>query len=107
MRRIDSHDISKSQLNKTFDPTLLNEVRSNGTPSIGVDGFAPASLLSVFAFPQTFLHNGLLLSLNSVLDNVQHRSAGTGGVDTLTSAADRAKVVRFIESIDAASVPVF
>jgi len=37
---------------------------------------------------------------------VTHRSAGTGGVDTLTNAADRAKIVRFLESIDAASVPV-
>jgi cytochrome c peroxidase len=91
----------------TFDPTLLNEVRSNGSPSIGADGFAPASLLSVFAFPQTFLHNGLPLSLNEVLDNVQHRSSGTGGVDTLTSAADRSKVVQFIQSIDAATVPIF
>jgi hypothetical protein len=38
----------------TFDPTFLNEVRSNGAPSLGADGFAPASLLSVFAFPQHF-----------------------------------------------------
>ena len=90
----------------TFNPAFLNEVRSNGAPSIGADGFAPASLLSVFAFPQTFLHNGASPSLTDVLDNVQHRSAGTAGVDTLASAADRAKVVRFIESIDAATVPV-
>ena len=81
----------------TFNPTFLNEVRSNGAPSIGADGFAPASLLSVFAFPQTFLHNGASPSLTDILDNVQHRSAGTAGVDTLASAADRAKVVRFIE----------
>ena len=90
----------------TFNPAFLNEVRSSGAPSIGADGFAPASLLSVFAFPQTFLHNGASPSLTDVLDNVQHRSAGTAGVDTLASAADRAKVVRFIESIDAATVPV-
>jgi hypothetical protein len=86
---------------------LANEVRANFGPTpLGADGFAPASLLSVFAFPQTFLHNGLLTSLDAVLDNVQHRSAGTGGVDTLASAADRAKVVRFIESIDAATAPI-
>jgi hypothetical protein len=90
----------------TFDPTFLNEVRSNAAPSIGADGFAPASLLSVFAFSQSFLHNGAASSLDAVLNNVTHRSAGTGGVDTLTSAADRAKVVRFIESIDAATVPI-
>jgi YVTN family beta-propeller protein len=90
----------------TFDPTFLNEVRSNGAPSIGVDGFVPPSLLSLFAFPRTFLHNGAEDSLDGVLDNVTHRSAGTGGVDTLTNAADREKVVRFLLSIDASTVPI-
>jgi YVTN family beta-propeller protein len=90
----------------TFDPAGLNEVRQNAAAPLGADGFAPASLLSVFAFPQTFLHNGVVTSLGGVLDNVTHRSAGTGGVDTLSNAADRAKVVRFIESIDAATVPI-
>lgn len=90
----------------TFDPAALNEVRQDGSASLGADGFVPPSLLSVFAFPQTFLHNGAALSLAQVLDNVQHRSAGTAGVDTLSSAADRAKVVRFIESIDAATAPI-
>ena len=90
----------------TFDPTLLNEVRQNGAPPLGADGFAPASLLSVSAFPQAFLHNGILTSLSEVLDNVTHRSAGTSGVDILTNPADRAKIVRFIESIDAATVPI-
>ena len=69
-------------------------------------GFSPASLLSISAFPQTFLHNGAANSLSAVLDNVTHRSAGTSGVDTLTSPADRAKLVAFITSIDAAS-PIF
>jgi hypothetical protein len=35
-----------------------------------------------------------------VLQNVAHRSAGTGGVDTLTNPADREKLVRFLLSID-------
>jgi hypothetical protein len=87
-------------------PTLLNEVRSNGAPPLGADGFAPASLLSVFAFPQSFLHNGIQTSLSDVLNNVTHRSAGTSGVDTLTNPADRAKIVRFLESIDSATVPI-
>jgi hypothetical protein len=90
----------------TFDPNFFNEVRSNGSPSLGADGFAPASLLSLFAFPRTFLHNGAVDSLDAVLDNVTHRSAGTAGVDTLTNAADRAKIVRFLESIDAATTPI-
>jgi hypothetical protein len=34
-------------------------------------------------------------------------SAGTGGVDTLTNPPDRSKVVRFLESIDAATAPIF
>jgi hypothetical protein len=29
-----------------------------------------------------------------------HRSAGTSPIDTLSNAHDRAKVVRFLESID-------
>jgi YVTN family beta-propeller protein len=90
----------------TFDPAALNEVRQNAAAPLGADGFAPPSLLGVFAFPQTFLHNGALTSLSAVLDNVQHRSAGTSGVDTLTNAGDRAKIAKFIESIDAATVPI-
>lgn len=104
---VDGQIISELRQVGTFDPTALNEVRQNGAPPLGANGFAPGSLLSLFAFPQTFLHNGILTSLSAVLDNVQHRSAGTGGVDTLTNAADRAKVVRFIESIDAGTVPIF
>lgn len=90
----------------TFNPAALNEVRQNGAPPLGADGFVPPSLLSLFAFPQTFFHNGAARSLDEVLNNVTHRSAGTGGVDTLTNAADRAAVVAFIKSIDAASAPV-
>lgn len=90
----------------TFNPAALNEVRQNGAPPLGANGFVPPSLLSIFAFPETFFHNGSASSLDDVLDNVTHRSAGTGGVDTLTNAADRAKVVDFLLSIDAASVPI-
>jgi cytochrome c peroxidase len=73
---------------------------------LGANGYVPPSLLSIFAFPQTFFHNGQALSLDEVLDNVTHRSAGTSGVDILTNAADRAKIVRFLLSIDAASAPI-
>ena len=54
----------------TFDPTVKNEVRANAAAPLGADGFAPASLLSVFAFPKTFLHNGAADSLDVVLANV-------------------------------------
>jgi hypothetical protein len=90
----------------TFDPFAFNEVRANGSPPLGASGFAPASLLSIGAFPQTFFHNGAATSLIVVMQAVAHRSAGTGGVDTLSNAADRAKVVRFLESIDAATAPL-
>jgi YVTN family beta-propeller protein len=90
----------------TFDPSLLNEVRQNGAGPLGADGFVPPSLLSAFAFEDTQLHNGDAGSFDEVLDNVQHRSAGTAGVDTLTSAADRDKVAKFLRSIDAASTPI-
>jgi len=91
----------------TFNPAAFNEVRQNGAASLGADGFVPPSLLSLFAFPGTFLHGGAAGSLDEVLNNVQHRSAGTGGVDTLTNPADRSFIVRFLLSIDRASAPIF
>ena len=90
----------------TFDPAFFNEVRQNAAPPLGADGFVPPSLLSLFAFPQTFFHNGAAASLDAVMAHVTHRSAGTGGVDTLTNAADRAKVVAFLLSIDASTAPI-
>ena len=84
----------------TFDPLFPNEVKNTAAPAIGGDGLVPASLLSLHAFPETFLHNGSVDSLGKVLDNVTHRSAGTGGIDTLTSASKRAAVIQFLLSID-------
>ena len=87
----------------TFDATAFNEIRQNAAPPLGAAGFVPPSLLSIHAFPQTFLHNGAVGSLGEVLDNVTHRSSGTAGVDTLSNPGDRAKVVKFLLSIDAAT----
>jgi YVTN family beta-propeller protein len=87
----------------TFDPNVFNEVRQNAAPPLGPAGFASSSLLSVFASEDTLLHNGAAVSFDAVLNNVTHRSAGTAGVDTLTNAADRAKVAKFLRSIDAAT----
>ena len=61
----------------TFNPEAFNEVRQNGAPPLGADGFVPGSLLSLFAFPQTFFHSGAADSLDAVMQNVVHRSAGT------------------------------
>jgi len=91
----------------TFDPSAFNEVRAVGTtivPANGGEGFNTPSLRSVFA-SAPYLHDGSAQTLDDVLDNVVHRSAGTAGVDTLTNPADRQALVRFLESIDEATPP--
>ena len=89
----------------TFNATQINEVRQNGAPSIGADGFAPPSLLSLFSISQTFLHGGAANSLDEVLSNVVHRSAGTG-TDLLQDTAKRAQLIKFLLSIDASTPPI-
>ena len=96
----------------TFDPALFtdgvsNEIRANNVANVqarGVDGFNVPSLISVFA-SAPYLHSGAAPTLAAVLANVTHRSAGTGGVDTLTNASDRQEVVRFLRSIDRETTP--
>jgi YVTN family beta-propeller protein len=91
----------------TFDPNLFtdnvsNEIRANNVANVqarGVDGINVPSLISVFA-GAPYLHSGAAPTLDAVLENVTHRSAGSGGVDTLTDANDRKAVVRFLKSID-------
>ncbi len=90
----------------TFNAQTPNEVRQNGAPAIGADGFVPPSLLSLFAFPQTFFHGGAADSLDAVMQTAAHRSAGTPGTDTLQSAAQRAQVIKFLLSIDTATQPI-
>ena len=75
---------------------------------LGADGFAPPSLLSIVRVPEDVPpQRRRRLASTRCWTNVTHRSAGTAGVDTLTNAADRAKIVRFLRSIDAATVPIF
>jgi hypothetical protein len=88
----------------TFDPSAFNEVGSNVTTSKGATGFNIPSLLSVGASAPYF-HSGAAPTLDDVLQNVTHRSAGTGGVDTLSNSSDRARVVKFLQSIDAKTRP--
>lgn len=90
----------------TFNPQAFNEVRQNGTPAIGADGFAPPSLLSLFAFPQTFFHSGAADSLDAVMQNTVHRSAATPGTDTLQEAGKRSQLIKFLLSIDASTQPI-
>jgi YVTN family beta-propeller protein len=91
----------------TFDPGLFadgvsNEIRANNVMNVqarGILGINIPSLISVFA-SAPYLHSGAAPTLDAVLENVTHRSAGNNGVDTLANPADRALVVRFLKSID-------
>ena len=101
----------------TFDPNLFtdgvsNEIRANAVvagaganvQARGILGFNVPSLIAVFN-SAPYLHSGAAPTLDAVLENVTHRSVGSGGVDTLTSANDRKLVVRFLKSIDRDSNP--
>jgi mono/diheme cytochrome c family protein len=96
----------------TFDPALFadgvsNEIRANNVANVqarGADGFNVPSLIAVFA-SAPYLHSGTAPTLDAVLENVTHRSAGTAGVDTLTNPEDRKAVVRFLKSIDRETPP--
>ena len=110
-------EISAAQLSRflckagTFDATKPNELKGgavagqlNTDGANGVLGINIPSLLSVFASGPYF-HSGSAQSLDDVLASVQHRSLGTASVDTLSNPADRAKVAKFLASIDATTTP--
>jgi len=87
----------------TFDPNAFNEVRIVGGTitqgnSLGALGFNVPSLIGVFS-GGPYLHDGSAQSLEQVLENVTHRSAGSGGVDKLGLLVDRLKVAAFLRSI--------
>jgi len=91
----------------TFDSSTKNEVRANAAAPLGVDGFVPPSLMGLHAFPGTFYHNGSVDTLEQVMANATHRSAGNpGGEDKLTDTAKRTQLIRFILSIDQFSTPI-
>ena len=96
----------------TFDPNLFadgvsNEIRANNANNVqarGADGFNVPSLIAVFA-SAPYLHSGAAPTLDAVLENVTHRSAGSGGVDTLQAPSAREQLVRFLKSIDRETQP--
>ncbi len=96
----------------TFDPGLFadgvsNEIRANNVANVqarGVLGINVPSLISVFA-GAPYLHSGAAPTLGAVLLNITHRSAGTGGIDTLTNPQDRSDLVRFLKTIDRTTEP--
>ena len=104
-------DVTAGQLNRflckvgSFDAALANELKGGGVAGqLNIDGANGTlginipSLVSVFASPPYF-HSGTAQTLDQVLENVTHRQLGTGA-DTLSTATDRGKVVKFLKSID-------
>jgi hypothetical protein len=97
----------------TFDPGLFadgvsNEIRANNVANVqarGVLGFNVPSLISVFA-SAPYLHSGAAPTLDAVLSNVTHRTAGQPGqVDLLQVPLLRRFLVDFLESIDRGTEP--
>ena len=98
----------------TFDPSLFtdgvsNEIRANAaanTQARGTLGFNVPSLISVFA-SAPYLHSGAAASLDDVLANVTHRTAGRADrADFLGVPAFRRFLVQFLRSIDRDTRPV-
>jgi YVTN family beta-propeller protein len=91
----------------TFDPADANELKANANVNgqvpvaRGADGMNPPSLLSVFA-TAPYLHSGEAQTLEQVLDNPTHRTAGALDPtrDVLANAQQRALLVRFLKAID-------
>ena len=68
------------------------------------EGYNTQSLLGVHAVPP-YMHNGACESLLCVVSDVEHRTANGALPDRLGNASDRRKLVRYLEGIDADSVP--
>jgi hypothetical protein len=92
----------------TFSPQGTNEVRTTAAAPLGADGFNTPSLLSIFAFSQTFFHGGSAASFDDLPANVAHRTAGlaAGASDPLSSASARAQLEKFLNSIDGSTAPL-
>ena len=93
-------------------PALVNGVSQPPQDALGRDynqdgrglGYNVQSLLGIYAVPP-YMHNGACESLACVVSDVNHRTGNGHLPDRLTSASDRAAVVRFLESIDADTPP--
>lgn len=87
----------------TFNATQANEVRAGNAQALGIKGYVPSSLLGVGALAP-YLHDGSAATLDAVMANRLHRSAGGGG-DLLAGDAERRDIVNFLKSIDASTAP--
>lgn len=93
-------------------PALVAGVSQPPQDGLGFDfngdglgnGFSPQSLLGIYAV-QPYMHNGACETLECVVGDVDHRTANGTIPDVLDTAAKRAKVVRFLESIDVHTKP--
>ena len=101
----------------TFDATLFtdgvsNEIKANQAnvavlQARGVDGFNTPSLISVFA-SAPYLHSGAAATIDDLLDNVTHRTAGRpDGFDFLQFDVLKSWLVDFVRSIDRSTAPFF
>ncbi|CAG0932336.1 hypothetical protein TFLX_02545 [Thermoflexales bacterium] len=89
------------------------EKAANGQDGLGKDyngdgkgvGFNIPSLLGIWQVPP-YYHNGACETLACVLSNAVHRTKGLrpGQPDPLTSAANQARVVAFLKSLDADTI---
>ena len=68
------------------------------------NGFSPPSLLGINQLPP-YYHNGACETLACVLADVNHRTAKGTLKDVLASPANQAKVVQFLEQVDANTKP--
>jgi YVTN family beta-propeller protein len=98
----------------TFNPDLFtdgvsNEIRANNAANVqarGALGFNVPSLISVFA-SAPYLHSGAAASLDDVVNNVTHRTAGRADhLDFLTVPLFRRFLVQFVTSIDRDTAPI-
>ncbi len=68
------------------------------------DGYNVPSLLGIYAVPP-YYHNGSCETLACVVGNTAHRTVNSTRPDVLTSGVDQARVVAFLESLDAETLP--
>ena len=94
-------------------PGVVNGASQAPQDALGIDyngdgkgaGFNVPSLLGIEQLPP-FYHNGACESLACVVGNARHRTANNTRPDVLLSPAAQLKVVKFLESINAATTPL-
>src|SRR5207244_9566603 len=93
-------------------PAVANGVLQPAQDALGVDyngdnagnGFNVPSLLGAFNSPP-YLHNGAAESIVAVLDDKRHWAGHEQVAGVLDDAAKRAQVAKFVEYIDAQTLP--